>query len=192
MINIIAKADAAAAAAAENARIQQAVMDTLRVLGLGNAASTASYSVGQNFEPDPVNRMPRPTGYAARASIRVRLTDIAVVGRIIDAALARGATGVDGVYFESSQAETLRRAAMADAAAAAHADAEVLARALGGSLGSLISASTGVGDPRGAEWFIQRTSGGEAMLRGAPTAIAPSEIVIGANLIVRWRFIPSK
>jgi uncharacterized protein len=191
MINVTAKSDAAGAAAAENARIQQGVIDTLRALGLGNAVSTASYSVGQNFEPDPVSRMPRPTGYAARAAIRVRLTDISAVGRIIDAALARGATGVDGVYFESSQAETLRRAAMADAAAAAHADAEVLARALGGSLGPLVSASAVGSDPRGFDFQLMRgMAGGE--IRGASTTISPSEIVIGANVLVRWRFMPSK
>src|SRR5687768_7822482 len=49
MVNITAKAASAAGAAAENARVQTRVMDTLRAIGLGGAATTASYNVGPNY-----------------------------------------------------------------------------------------------------------------------------------------------
>jgi hypothetical protein len=42
------------------------------------------------------------------------------------------------------------------------------------------------------DFQMMRLAGGEAMLRGASTAITPSEIVIGANVIVRWRFSAAK
>jgi uncharacterized protein len=188
MINITSKAPSAASAAAENSRIQVRVMDTLKALGLGSAASTASYNVGPNYEPEPTARGSRPSGYAARTSIRVRLTEISGIGRVIDATLARGATGVDGVYFESSTAPEARRAAIAEASATARADAEALARALGGALGPMISASTSFSgmDPRRSA-MMRETAMGYA--GGAATQITPSEIVVNASVIVRWQFV---
>jgi uncharacterized protein len=187
MINIMSKAPSAAGAAAENSRIQLRVMDTLRTLGLGNAASTASYNVGPNYEPEPTARGMRPVGYVARTSIRVRLTELSSVGRVIDATLARGASGVDGVFFESSAASEARRAAIAEATATARADAEALARALGGSLGALVSASTSFSgiDPRRMAMSREMAGG---YVGGAPTQIRPTELVINASVIVRWHF----
>lgn len=194
MINVTSKAANAATAAAENARVQTRVLDTLRAIGLGAAATTASYNVGPNYEEVPVPRgAPQMRGYAARASIRVRVGDLREVGRVIDASLAKGATGVDGVFFETSTENEARRAATAEAAAAARADAEALARALGGSLGAMLSATTSFSgmDPRRMMMMSRTASNGWAG-GAASTQIAPSEIVITAGTTVRWEFIPGR
>ena len=145
LLFIESKATAASAAASQNARAVQAVRDTLgRLLGGDGGVTTASYNVGPDYEPPrPVDREggPRRVGYAARTTVRVQLTRIAQVGQVIDAALSRGATGVEGVLFESSAIDSARREALADAAQAARRDAEALARSLGGTLGPLISTS---------------------------------------------------
>jgi uncharacterized protein YggE len=193
MINVTTKAASAAAAAAENARLQARVMDTLRAIGVGNAATTASYNVGPNYEEVPVPRTgPRPAGYAARASIRVRVADLKEVGRVIDATLARGATGVDGVFFETSTEAEARRAAIAEAAAAARADAEALARSLGGSLGTIISANTSFSGMDRRRDMLASRGAVNGWAGGASTQIAPSEIVIAAGAIVRWAFVPAR
>jgi uncharacterized protein YggE len=187
------KAPVAAAAAAANARAVQAVRDTLRRFGVDSAVTTASYSVGPNYEPPrPMDRDgPRQAGYVARTLLRVQLGRIDLVGRTIDAGLAGGATGVQGVFFESSTTPTARRDALALAAAEARQDAERLARALGGTLGPLLSSTTGGAglDPRRA-----MTQARMDVSVGAtyPTQIVPNEIVVTAVVTTRWRFVPNR
>ena len=193
LLQVESKATAASAAAAQNARTVQAVRESLRKLGLDSAVTTASYNVGPDFEvppPRPVEREggPRRVGYAARTIVRVQLTRLNEVGQVIDAALGSGATGVDGVLFEASTADAARREALADAAQSARRDAEALARALGGQLGSLLSTSTASGmDPRRAN-VMMRMGGGV----GAATQITPNEIVVTAGVVTRWRFVPGR
>ena len=192
MILISSKAASAAAAAVQNARAADAVRDTLRRLGLEGAVTTASYSVGPDYEP-PSNREagPRRVGYAAHSTLRIQLSRLTLVGQVIDAALARGATGIEGVLFESSLIQQARREALAEAATSARADAESLARAMGGSLGALLSTSTAPGnDPRRMN-VAGRLAGGYVGL-GTATQVAPNEIIVTAGVVGRWRFVPAR
>jgi uncharacterized protein YggE len=186
MLVVESRAEGANAAAAANARAVQAVRDTLARTGLDSAITTAGYHVGVHYEP--IERAaPRRAGYVARTVLRVRPPRIDQVGRVIDVGLAKGATGVEGVFFESSKVEEARREAMTDAAAAARRDAESLASALGGSLGRLISVSTaGATDPRRLNVAMAY---GEASMARA-TQITPNEIVVRAAVETRWQFIP--
>jgi uncharacterized protein YggE len=185
------KATEAAAAATANARLVQSVRDTLRRLGLDSAATTASYNVGPDYEPPrpTSNEGPRRIGYAARTLVRVQLSRIDQVGRVIDAGLAAGATGVQGVSYESSAVQAARREALASAAAAARQDAETLARALGGTLGALIStSSTASGpDPRRSIPAMLRMDAGAAFA----TQMTPGEIIVTAAVVTKWKFLPT-
>jgi uncharacterized protein YggE len=186
-LTVESRAASAAAAAAQNVRAVQGVLDTLRRIGLDTAVATSSYNVGPNWEPDPDRREPRRVGYVARTVLRVRLTRLDLVGRVIDAGLAKGATGIESVWFEASTVEQERRAALAEAAVAARRDAEALARSLGGTLGPLLSTSTvGAYDPRRIN--MMASAGGSAM---RATQITPTEIVISAAVVTRWQFIAS-
>ena len=183
------RATTAAVAASQNSRAVAAVIDTLRKAGIDSSATTASYHVGANYEPIPVEPRgePRQRGYIARTVLRVRPSRIENVGRAIDVGLSRGATGVEQVYFESSRAEEERRTALAEAATAARREAEVLARSLGGSLGRLLSVTTaGAPDPRRINMAYGSVAG-EAMMRA--TAISPNDIVIAAAVVTRWQFV---
>jgi len=190
LLQVEARAESASTAASEHARLLQRVRDTLRVLGLERETSHASYYVGPTFEP----ARPGSTGmqrlYVARSVLRVLLTRVDAVGGVIDAALARGATGVAGVQFEASSAARARREAIADAAAAARADAEALARAMGGTLGALVSTSTvSPNDPRQPMDGFARAAGiagGTVM----PTQITPSDIQVHVAVFARWRIRP--
>jgi uncharacterized protein len=193
---IESKAVSAATAAAGNTRAVAAVRDTLRRLGLDSAATTASYNVSPDFEAVRTATPPRRIGYVARTTIRVALRQLDQVGRVIDGGLAAGATGVQGVYFEASTAEEARRSAMGDAAQAARRDAEAIARALGGSIGALLSVSTaGNSDPRRLNAEFGGYGGGGGGAGGfASTApdITPSDIVVRAGVITRWQFVPAR
>lgn len=186
---VTTKAMSAATAAAGNARTLQAVRDTLKKIGLDSAVSTASYNVGPDYERPMPRDDSKPLGYAARTVVRVRIARLDQIGRVIDAALARGATGIEGVQFESSASDEARRQSLAEASIVARRDAEALAAALGGSIGSLISASTvGVDDPRRSNVMMRMAAGGMA----GGTQIRPDEIVIMSGVVTKWEFIPGR
>jgi uncharacterized protein len=186
---VTTKAMSAANAAAGNARTLQAVRDTLKKIGLDSAVSTASYNVGPDYERPMPRDDSKPLGYAARTVIRVRIAKLDQIGRVIDAALAKGATGIEGVQFESSAADDARRQSLAEASITARRDAEALAAALGGSIGSLISASTvGSDDPRRMNVMMRAASG--SVVGG--TQIRPDEIVITSGVVTKWEFIPGR
>lgn len=182
------KGPAAATVAAQNARIQRRVLDTLRALGFGeNEVSTLNYNVGPNYEESA--REMRQVGYVARNAITVRVTQLERIGAIIDAALARGATHVQDVAFESSRADSARRAALGEASAEARADAEAVARAMGGSLGSLLDASTSREYPVFAR--MRAYSGAAGGRLNEATQITPASIQVQAIVSARWRFVPA-
>jgi len=95
----------AAGAGAANARIQAAVIDTLKKLGIASAQLRTS---GVQINPEyqyPPNARPILTGYRATNSVRVEIRQLGLVGGVIDGALARGATRVDGLSFFASETE---------------------------------------------------------------------------------------
>lgn len=192
-VQVETKAASAGLAASNNARIQQRVRDTLKAMGLENAVTTASYNVGPNWERVPRSSTgPARDGYAARTVLRIQITKLGEIGSVIDATLAKGATGIEGVMFESTQSLEARRGALADAAEAARADAEALAKAMGGTLGPLISTSTVAGDdPRRFNVMMRGMAMGGDMA-GPMSGITPNEIVIAAGVVARWRFVPGR
>jgi hypothetical protein len=191
-LQVVNKGASAARVAATNARVQQQVLDTLRAMGFsGPLVSTVSYNVSPNEEELPNGRGSRQVGYVARNAVRVQLRQLDRVGAVIDAALARGATGVEDVEFAASNTDSAEAAALAQAAQRARVNADAIARSLGGRLGALIE----VASP-------QRGGGGEYMLASmrvyAPraggfalssdTPISPTDIVVQAAVVGRWRF----
>jgi len=176
----------AASVAATNARIQQRVLDTLASLGFRSPnVSTRSFNVAPNWDFGPQGR--RQSGYVAHNAVMVRVTDLSRIGAIIDAALARGATGVDELAFASGAADSAERVAVREATAKARAEAEAMASALGGSLGPLLSAST-MPDARG----FPRIAAAGGMARMENTPITPTDIVVMAMVVARWQFVPGR
>jgi uncharacterized protein len=77
---------------------------------------------------------------------------------------------------------------MSEAVREARRDADVLARAAGGSLGRLIALNSGGASQPFPRDFV--LAGGQARAAGAPTNIAPGELNITATVSGRWEFIP--
>jgi len=183
-------AQTAAAAGSANARLQSAVIAALRARGiLAEHITTSGYSVSANERYDSGQR--RVVGYIARNALVVDVQDVATVGSIIDAALGAGANSVGGLRYYSTRLETIRRSALESAVAHARADAEIMARAAGGSLGGpleIAQVSDG-GFPRSAMMD-------QVVLTAAPEA-APTPVVVGEQKVTvrvttRWLFVSSR
>jgi uncharacterized protein YggE len=181
-IGVESRGATAAAAAADNARRQRAILDTLRSLGLtSDLLSTQNYSVSPEMQY-PQGGQPRVTGYTVSNVVRVEVRRLDDVPRIIDASLAKGANQIASLQFYSSKADSVRRVALAQAVANARADAEVLARAAGGSLGGLLELSTEPNEIRPMTVPIAMAR----MSAAAPTPIEPGEATISAFVSARW------
>ncbi len=184
----------AAAAATENARIQRAVLDRLRALGIPTERLT---TVGYSVQPEYRNRdregnvqeQPRVIGYVARNTVRADVHNMAQVGPAIDASLAAGANRLGGLNMYSSREDSVRREALTNAVRAARADAEMMATAAGGRLGPLLElTSGGFFRPQPAYAPMQR---GMAEMQQADTPVSAGEQTVRANVMARWQFIPS-
>jgi uncharacterized protein YggE len=189
MISVQTQGLAAARVAAGNARIQRRVLDTLRTLGYtGAQVSTISDNVEPNYERLANVTERRQRGYIARNAVRVKLTQLDRIGTVIDAALARGANGVEGVVFEASNTDAPRQAALADAAAQARTDAMALAKSMGGLLGRLVDVTT---EDRPLHTRFDQAYASREFSLEVVTSITPCDVTVERSIIGRWQFVPA-
>jgi len=187
LVKSVAKnADQAAARTAEKYR---AVQQALRQAGIPpEDAPTASFTVAPQWEWNQSQGKNVLNGYSARHLIMVKVRNLSLAGKAVDAAVQAGADEVQQITFSSSRFDALRRQALAAAVANARGDAEIMAKAAGGRLGGLIELS--VGQPLyrpspAMDVMAMKASSPEAV----PTEIAPSEEDIVVHVSSRWRFL---
>lgn len=187
-ISVQTRATTATAAAGDNARKQQTVIDALKKLGFG---SDQLSTTGYNLQPEMQYREsqePRVIGYTATNSVLVDVRDLTVVGRVIDASLGAGANMISSLSFHASNTDDARRSALATAVARARADAEAVARAAGGSLGALLEIAA-VDSPRPPMPLNALQMRGAVAMEAASTPIDPAEQTISAFVTARWLFV---
>jgi uncharacterized protein len=187
-IYVATRAIVAVEAASQNARRVPDVMNGLRSAGLADKdISTSGYRLEQNYEY-PRNAEPKPAGFTATTTIRAEVRPLENLGKAIDAAISGGATGISGIQFLASNTEEARRSAMVEAVRQARTEAEVIARAAGGTLGRLIALNSGgvsQPNPRDMNYAVLTSS----MSPPPPTNIVPGELTITAMVFGRWEFI---
>jgi uncharacterized protein YggE len=191
-IGIATRAATASAASTPNAPLVARVQDTLRALHHPEAAiRVVSFGVAPNYDYQNGRRL---VDYEARTTLEVTLQDIAALGRLLDAALAGGATDISGVVFESDSVSGARQRALGTALAAARADAETLARAAGGRLGSLRVVSTSPESVSEAMAFRAMDFSGIGVEGGIARGGVPAvrrDVVVAVLVAARWNFVPS-
>lgn len=188
MIGVQSRAATAAAAGADNARRQRAIIDTLRAIGIPAAEiSTANYSVYPETRYDSSRQQPRVVGYVVSNMVRVELRDVGIVGRVIDAALSKGANQIASLDFFQANADSTRRVGLAQALTKARADAEVLASAAGGRLGNLIEVQAN--DMSGPPIIRKSFDMMEARAAQVPTPIEPGSEIFRISVSARWEFV---
>lgn len=179
----------AAAAGTENARIQAAVLDTLRKVGIASAQlRTQGVSINPEYEYPREGGRPTVVGYQAQNSIQVEVRQIALIGTVIDAGLSRGATNVGGLRFFASSTEAATREAMRKAVIRARADADAIADAAGGRVSGVISISAhpGSADPIVPEMATMAVRGLQKM--DTPTPIESGVLKVIVSIEARFLF----
>ena len=201
LVSVESRAASAAAAASDNSQKMKSVLQALRGAGLAQGDITTSmYTVGQ--DPRSLGRVPPgtamptfPIEFLARNTVRASVKRPDDVGKVIDAALAAGATSIASVQFSSPTTEEARGNALALAVAQAQRDANILAKASGGTLGRLLSMSSSGGSPVMGAGFagdIYYSVDREMAASGAfPTMINSRDLTVTVTVFGRWEFIPA-
>lgn len=118
----------------DNAAKTDAVVRALKAsAGTGAEVKTSGYSL----QPQRVYKEGQPptiTGYEARNSVTVTLSDLTKVGSVIDAAAQAGANDFSNVAFTLRQDRQARDRALSEATQVSVSKARVIATALGGRL----------------------------------------------------------
>jgi uncharacterized protein YggE len=192
IISVETRAPTPSAAGALNATRNNAVRAAIAAVGVPGAdISTSGYMVFPASREPPYGPPPhiRDTGYIANNSVRVilrRPEQLALIGRVIDTALAAGANLITGVRYEARRTNEAEREALADAVADARARAEAIARAAGGSLGDLIDITTQ--PTRGVSPDYAYATAARMRAGPVPTTITSGEIEVRQYITARWRF----
>ena len=131
-VSVVTQGRLALDAQRENATKSDAVVRTLKSAAGADAEIKTS---GYSLQPIRVYKESQPpviTGYEARNTVTVTMSDLTKVGAVIDAAGQAGANDVAGISFTLRKDRQARDQALAEATREALSKAQVIARALGG------------------------------------------------------------
>jgi uncharacterized protein YggE len=130
-IGVVTQATTAEAAASQNASQVTTVLAKLKsAAGSAGEVKTISYSVSPNYRYPREGGQPTITGYTATNTVQVTINDLALVGKIVDAATQSGANSVQRLQFSLRDDQAVRALALQQAALQARASAEALAGSL--------------------------------------------------------------
>ena len=127
--------------------------------------------------------------YNASTTLAVKVTDMEIVGKVIDEAFAAGANTLNGISFSASDTDKARDESLKAAVAEARAKAEVLAEASGMKItgietiseGNVISYDNTVGN------FSAKLAGTEAAMdTGYGTMVQAAKLIVSATVTISF------
>ena len=188
-VAVVTRAASAAAAGRLNTSTMLMVIAALKRQKL---ADSAIVTTGYAVYLDRGDGMPRQAGaapvYVARNALRVTVTELEALGRLVDTALVSGATEIANITFASSQELAARQRAIASAVRAARADAEAAASASGGSLGDLIELSL-VPAYGGIAGGFAYAASGNVEGAGQVSPLMPRDVIVQVQARLRYAFV---
>jgi uncharacterized protein YggE len=166
----------AATALAQNATAARSVIAAVKAAGVADEdVQTSQVSLSPQSTPDGTSIV----GYSASNTITVQARDLARAGRLVDAAVGAGATGVSGPSLSRSDQDALYRTALKAAVAQAQTKAVALAEAAKVSLGEVRTIVEGGGGVP-----VPFAAAGKADSSGTP--IEPGTQTVDATVTVTY------
>ncbi len=172
----------ASKAVTENTARSQKVTEALKKFNIAaKDIQTTNFSIYPQQQFDPQGKV---TGviYIVDNTVYVTLRDLTKIGDLLDAVVTAGANTISGISFDVED----KTAALAEARAAAVADAkkqaEELAKAAGVTLGEIVSISTYAAAPYP---IYDGRGGGGAMVQAA-VPIAPGQTVLQVDVSILY------
>jgi uncharacterized protein YggE len=160
------------------------VSDAMKALGSRVVLEPPmAYGVGPTPSQPGFPMPASPPTNLARSVLRVQLNRPDQIANVVAAAIAAGAASSSTLTFESSVADSVRRAKISEALSVARQDAEAIASSLGARLGSLVSVTTS-----GQNFNFQGQSTLNFDNRFGIQAPAP-DVTITTNVSVQYRLV---
>lgn len=131
------------AAKSSNDAIMSTLISQLKNLGIDKSnIQTSNVSVSPDYDYNRTGSdRNTPSGYTVRNTVSVRINDLDKVGKVVDAAINSGANNVNSLSFQSDISQSLNDQLTTEAIASARHQAEVIAAALGRTVGPVKSAN---------------------------------------------------
>lgn len=165
-----------------NARIMNEVQARLLEAGADEKSlKTRAFSVNPEWQYNPSDGTRTLVGYVVSHSLEVMVTDLDILGTLLDTALQAGANQLSGPTFGLSNQTELEAQALTEAIRRARAKAEVMARASGVFLKRVVHINEHVNAPFGGALEMQVARASFAM-DATPTSISPGEISVTATV----------
>src|SRR5580698_4084908 len=140
-VSVTTTATTATAAGQQNANVTVAVTQAITgVLGASGSIQTVSYSVYPQYSNGTPTQPSTIIGYSATNTFQVTMTDLTLIGRVIDTANQAGATSVGGLTLGLQNPAPSLQQALAAASKQGLANAGAIASGLGGKTGAVVSA----------------------------------------------------
>ena len=179
--------DQAARATGQNNTIAAALTAALVRAGVARTAiTTASYGVSYNQrQPKPDPNLAQRFGFIVDRNVNVTVDRTDDAGTIVDAGVAAGVTGVNGISFTLRDPQAAHRAALAAALADAQAQARTLAEAAHVRIVRIMDITPAGGVAQPAPMLRMAV---QAM--AVPTEIDPGSLTARASVTVRYQIAP--
>ena len=186
-LGVTSQAESAAEAMQQNSEQQGAVIDALKNAGIEAAnIQTSGLRLNPRMEY-PENGAPTINGYEASNMVTIRVTDVSMLGEVLDSIVAAGANQIQGINFQRDDAEETADDALRAAVEDARRKADIMAEAAGMRLGPVIS----LRDTPIANGPAPMMMRAEAA-RGAATPIEAGELSLSAQVQVEYALIGDK
>lgn len=177
----VVQRDATANAALDAMSVATAqVLARLQTSGLAPGdIQTGHLSLQPHYEQLTPDAMPEQTGFEASTTLDIRVRDLAILGKVLDAVVADGANQLGGIRFDVADPAPLLDQARRAAVAEARARADLYATAAGVSLGALQSLTEqgGVGGP---------VMEARMMDMASAVPVAAGEVALSATVTMVW------
>jgi uncharacterized protein len=189
VLGAVAQAEQASEAQRQVNAIMQRAFQQIRGIEIPEESIT---TVGLTLEPvyshpSPRGeiREPRIVGFRARNSIRIRVDDLSLIGRVLDLGIEAGANELQGVHFELRDDRRARQEALRSAVQEARLKAETISEAMGVRLEQVVEIAEAEVGFRPPEPHFEAAQMRMAMDAGTP--VQPGQLEIEARIVVRYR-----
>ena len=135
-------------------------------------------TTGIDLSPQYDTNGRKVVGYQMSERLQITVRDLDKAGDVVDTATAKGATNVDGLWFEVADPAKAMDQARADAIAQARTSAQAMATAAGVSLGAVVSIS------ESSASYPQPYAYAGAAVRDAATPVQPGTQDVQATVTV--------
>ena len=178
-IGVVTQARTAPEASKDNAeRLARVLGEVKKQLGKGDELKTSGYSLTPNYRY-PQGGKPEIVGYTATNILRIKTTNLSLVGKLIDTSMQAGANNVNRLVFTLKDELSAQLDVLKAASAKAKAKAEATASSLNMKIVRIISVNEG---ERVVQPVFRQAMTARAEAASAPTPVEPGTVEVRSTV----------